>query len=353
MPKNVYIKTRLRVDPEALTTRRMTIEQALAAAAGRALKKSRDVVLTGLGAGVEVRLNPPQVNWTGPALEKVSKPLRAEVEMRIAAVLAAAAEAAGLARPVPVRTAAVAMPPPTQADPFAVSEPFDAARFDADSETYEVPSYQHNQPPKKLPAREEAKHQEPTEHRTLVTFSTLDEVEASISEAYRKVTPDGNTFYGVYGIWGPTQMPTLFWCIGLVEEGEAKGSLWYTTMSLVRVDLKEGKVLQYLGGNQPMRVRFGGHYRLEGLWTLKVYQGAPYSVILRDEANWRGDPVFLPDDNNRQLRGKLIRFWVPFRVVQVEPEVGVKGLKPGSAARLAELRALQEGARLRQPHSQR
>ena len=156
-----------------------------------------------------------------------------------------------------------------------MSEPFDAARFDADSETYEVPSYQHNQPPKKLPARKEAKHQEPTEDRTLVTFSTFDEVGASIRQAFRKVTPDGNTFYGVYGIWGPNKVPTLFWCIGLVEEEEAKGSTSYNYIPLVRVDLKQGKVQQHEDGRVPLQVRFGGRYRLEWLWTLKVFQGRP------------------------------------------------------------------------------
>ncbi len=96
MPVAVIIPVRLRVDPDALSRRGAELEEALAAAAGRALASSRDVVLRERGGYLSVFVHPPRITWSGEGLAAVPTAVRAEIEERLARTLAEATHAAGL-----------------------------------------------------------------------------------------------------------------------------------------------------------------------------------------------------------------------------------------------------------------
>ena len=135
MPVHVAVPARLRIDPAALRDRRDELEEALAAAAGRALTRSREVVLAERGGYVGVRLHAPVVTWTGASLAAVPPELRARVEGRLAAVLFGMAE----------RTGMLDGARDGQQTPFPLqdraAEPADTARLASLLGRYLLPSY--------------------------------------------------------------------------------------------------------------------------------------------------------------------------------------------------------------------
>lgn len=80
MSVRVNIPIKLRVDPEALIDRHADIEEALAAAVGRALTNSWDVVLKPRGGYVGVRLHSPEFIWRGDGLHRVDGPIINQTE---------------------------------------------------------------------------------------------------------------------------------------------------------------------------------------------------------------------------------------------------------------------------------
>jgi hypothetical protein len=96
MPVRVTIPIRLRVDPEALTERQADLEEALAAAVGRALVNSRDVVLEPRGGYVGLRIHPPEFSWYGNGLETAITINRHEIEEQITNILRQSVESAGI-----------------------------------------------------------------------------------------------------------------------------------------------------------------------------------------------------------------------------------------------------------------
>ncbi|PSB46494.1 hypothetical protein C7B80_12970 [Cyanosarcina cf. burmensis CCALA 770] len=135
MPVRVTIPIRLRVDPRALTERQIDIEEALAAAVGRALANSRDVVLEPRGSYIEVKFHPLEMSWTGTGLIDISATLRAETFEHLSAVLTRAITIAdiynfaGNHRHVskPLRQ--------------GIAEVFDETRYDLVLSTYTIPAY--------------------------------------------------------------------------------------------------------------------------------------------------------------------------------------------------------------------
>ncbi|MDZ8258032.1 hypothetical protein [Nostoc sp. ChiQUE01b] len=94
MPVRVEIPIRIRVDPLALLERQDDLEEALAAAVGRALKNSRDVVLAQRGGFMGVRVHSPEFNWSGNGLVNVPISTQTETEAWIAVLLAQLTQAA-------------------------------------------------------------------------------------------------------------------------------------------------------------------------------------------------------------------------------------------------------------------
>lgn len=88
MPVRVNIPIRIRVDPLALLERQGDLKDALVAAAGRALKNSRDVVLTQRGGYVEVQVHLPEFTWIGNDLADIPLSTQTETETWIAILLA-------------------------------------------------------------------------------------------------------------------------------------------------------------------------------------------------------------------------------------------------------------------------
>src|SRR5216684_1689734 len=83
MPVSVHIPTRIRVDPGALFLRRGCLESALTAAATRALKNSRDVVLAQRGSYVGILFHPPEFSWSGDGLVHVHSSLRSLIDQSV------------------------------------------------------------------------------------------------------------------------------------------------------------------------------------------------------------------------------------------------------------------------------
>ncbi|MGH7129774.1 MAG: hypothetical protein ACREIV_14485, partial [Planctomycetaceae bacterium] len=135
MAVTVRVPARIRVDPAALTERRDLLEEALAAAAGRALGKAGTVLAENAPAAA-VRMHPPETTWYGDALAEVPAALRAEVESAVAAVLEVAAASAGVTATATARGGGQAVPRER------IAEPFDPARYSEEIDTYLIPAYQ-------------------------------------------------------------------------------------------------------------------------------------------------------------------------------------------------------------------
>jgi hypothetical protein len=136
MPVRVEIPIRIRVDPLALLERQDDLEDALAAAVGRALMNSRDVVLAQRGGYVGIRVHPPEFCWYGDGGRMVSGATKARLEKRIATILTQTTESAGIfdfSRAIEGIEAIL----PNQIEESLVIE-----RFDTLQEKYELASYQ-------------------------------------------------------------------------------------------------------------------------------------------------------------------------------------------------------------------
>jgi hypothetical protein len=96
MPVRVDIPIKLRVDPGALMERRADVEEALAAAVGRALGNSRDVVLEKRGGYVGVRVHPPEFRWYGDGLDGIFVKTRSEIELILSRVLSERIQSQGI-----------------------------------------------------------------------------------------------------------------------------------------------------------------------------------------------------------------------------------------------------------------
>lgn len=136
MPVRVTIPIRLRVDPGALTERQVDVEEALAAAVGRALVNSRDVVLEPRGGYVGVRVHPPDVRWYGNALDHLNGSIRAAIEAQIQEVIAEAIQNARLLTSACTNETAI------EVRPSEIRESVASERYTDDEAEYELPSYQ-------------------------------------------------------------------------------------------------------------------------------------------------------------------------------------------------------------------
>jgi hypothetical protein len=144
VPLAVRVPVRIRLDLPALLGRTDLLEEALAAAAGRALGNAA-AVLAEDAPGLPAHLNPPEVHWSGDGLAGVPAALRTEVEALVAAVLGeAAARQPDLATPSAQGDAANAWPE-------RAAEPFDPARYDPETGEYTIPSYDVGEAPAKVP----------------------------------------------------------------------------------------------------------------------------------------------------------------------------------------------------------
>jgi hypothetical protein len=135
MPASVQIPTRIRVDPDALDLRDSDIEEALLAAAGRALRNSRDTVLQARGGYAFVCVSEPSFCWGGEGLLRLPVAARAAFEQRVSGILADAVNAAGLFDWAEARSRA---PEPLAGIP---SERLRPESYDEAGATYEIPSY--------------------------------------------------------------------------------------------------------------------------------------------------------------------------------------------------------------------
>lgn len=87
MSVSVHIPVRLRVSADLVRTSPHDIEAALATAAARALRRSRDVVLTAHPGHDTVRLHHPTITWSGPGLAALSIKEREALAEQITALL--------------------------------------------------------------------------------------------------------------------------------------------------------------------------------------------------------------------------------------------------------------------------
>ncbi len=135
MPVQVFLPIRIKTDPGALEERQYDVQEALSAAAGRALTNSRNVVLERRGGYVGVKLHAPEVTWSGDGLADVPASVRAEIEALVRAALDREAKAAGLGE----LPQGKGLPtPPLKA---TAAEPLDDARYDPLAQSYELPIY--------------------------------------------------------------------------------------------------------------------------------------------------------------------------------------------------------------------
>src|SRR5262245_12148420 len=134
MPVNIHVPTCVRSDPVGLLEQSGALEAALTAAASRVLRRAERDVLARQGRNVEIALNlPPTVAWTGERAADVASTDRAAIEKILTGALMRAIDNAGLKD-----CARGAAAPALIRD---ISELFDPARFDAESGTYAIPSY--------------------------------------------------------------------------------------------------------------------------------------------------------------------------------------------------------------------
>ncbi len=133
MPVRVDIPARIRVDVPALSERRDELEDALAAATGRALRTSAVEVLEPRGGYLGVRLAEPRFTWSGDGLANAHPALRADVEAGLRAAIAGAVRATGLVG------AGGDAPAPLAAPPVAL---LDENRLDRPFGLYELPAYE-------------------------------------------------------------------------------------------------------------------------------------------------------------------------------------------------------------------
>jgi hypothetical protein len=162
MAVRVYVPTRVRVDVGALFQRRCCIEDALVAAAGRALANSREVVVAQRGGYMGVEVHPPEVHWNGTGLAAIPESVRAEIEQRLEAIWHELIDAAGI---LDFARDSLKAPEPLGEPPV---ERVDGDRFHRLLGVYELPSYQEG-------------------GTTVITFDEADEVIAGVRQELRQV----------------------------------------------------------------------------------------------------------------------------------------------------------------------
>lgn len=135
MPVDVHVPIRIRVDAEALRDRPEEVDEALAAALGRALAASRREVLDPRGGYVGVNLTPPQLRWTGAA-NLVEEDSKRTFEERVRAAIGVQARRARL---LELALGAADAPPVL---PKEIWERIDPARHHRLLKLYSVPAYQ-------------------------------------------------------------------------------------------------------------------------------------------------------------------------------------------------------------------
>jgi hypothetical protein len=325
------LPTRVRVSPAVLSGSQESVGAALARAAGRALANSGSVVLATRAGGLSLRYAPPAIEWTGDGLAFVSDRARVDLEALVVRTFARAVLETRLGDYA--RDAA----PPISDTPrlrsfAAIAEPFDPLRYDEQTGTYYVPSYDDKGRKRPLPLASTGVAQSGEASVTLTYFSTSEQVLAAIINFFPDVRPRGNTRYGVYGIWGETSLPTLFWVEGVIEEGTAKGHYKLDILTLISGELKDGHFVPS-PANTPAALVLGARYRQEGLLTPRTHKGVTYSIVQNVEGSRAFHPVFLRPADEQRLRGKVIRFGVAAEPVQ---EIVVHGTRSSPAPQTTE-----------------
>lgn len=145
MPVRVDIPIRIRVDPLALTERQNDLEEALAAAVGRALKNSRDVVVAQRGGYVGVKVHSPEFIWSGDGLANIPGGVRSEIIKLVTNILERTTQSAGIDS-WSSNSKKLYIPLPQN-----VSELFDGNRYDSSPNTYTIPTYQPTSQPNNKP----------------------------------------------------------------------------------------------------------------------------------------------------------------------------------------------------------
>lgn len=136
MPVTVEVPIRLHVDPAAVTDHPDAVIEAFAAAVGRALATSRDVVVAPRGGYVEVLPQAPSLRWTGPDLDTVPRGARLALAGSLSATLDRLVASTGLLD----GAAAAGDAPPPLGEPAV--EAADPERVDDLFGVYEVPTYE-------------------------------------------------------------------------------------------------------------------------------------------------------------------------------------------------------------------
>ncbi len=136
MPVRVEIPIRIRVDPLALLERQDDLEDALAAAVGRALKNSRDVVLAQRGGYVGVKVHPPEFLWYGDGLNSSTNQTQTDIEERVLTVISQAVRSAGI---FDLARVSEQVQQPLLAE---IAEQVDQERYTSGSHLYTLPSYE-------------------------------------------------------------------------------------------------------------------------------------------------------------------------------------------------------------------
>jgi hypothetical protein len=134
VPVRVQVPLRLRVDRASLWARGDDLDEALAAALGRALARSRQEVLEPRGGYVSARVAEPTFTWFGEALHEIPPALRHKTEARLRAGIAAAVEESRILEPPGDE-------PGSEPLPDQASEQVDRQRLSRLFRTYRVPSY--------------------------------------------------------------------------------------------------------------------------------------------------------------------------------------------------------------------
>ena len=135
MPVTVNVPIKISVDPEAVTEQYSWVEETLTAAAGRALKNSRDVVLAERGGYLGIKIHRPEVIWRGGGLPEVPEAIRRQIEEHLEVLVASLVEGAG------VYDFAHASKKAPSTIPEEVAEPIDSQRTHSLLGVYELPSF--------------------------------------------------------------------------------------------------------------------------------------------------------------------------------------------------------------------
>ena len=151
MAATVSVPIRLRIDAEAARAQLDALDDALQAAAGRALARSSEAVLKPRGGYCRTVLHRPRFAWSGAGLPELDAPARARLEQRISDTLAELAHEAGIAVPAE-RDLPLSDPPVERVDP---------ERLTYGVTSYDVPSYQQQGHTRTVPVHRAPAHAAP------------------------------------------------------------------------------------------------------------------------------------------------------------------------------------------------